>query len=651
MAAGQAPPDFVHVKVLQRSEDLSQHYTLHDPLGRGLYGSTMVATPANDPTSRFALKRQEKANYFYEIDPDGEILRFFKEIVIVNRILPKHPNIIEIKDVLVAPDDIFIVQELCARDMPTFYSQCDDASASRAFGQLVEAVNLCHEHGITHNDIKADNILFLDPNFMQLKLIDFGIADYRPEWAVKRYNDFDPSQWFSEEELPPISDGEIEPFNDIIALGKILHGMLSGQDIPFLGSGIIEDMQTTFRPRFEQFSPAALHLLSRIGPAPFGPDPDEDDDYWTLDRIRQHPWLTGEPFIHHEPVINLNEQFALLQYDMTVVKRLLKGWMVLPMKDLTKGRTMAYKFTDWLHRGDEQTKIQLVMAKRSDVHRAMKVLKGRMRGSSAQGVHETIPPLRIYLDMLITLRILPRHDNLVKIRDIYVDKQSISIIKELLDPYTLEDFFPLATDVSSRRIFKQITNAVRHLHHHGVVHMDLQIHHIVFTDGDFSHCKIINCSKALYVQQMAHLKHENFEPERYLTRELLEQMAKEAYFQVDISALGMILHAMMCNYWEPDSSLRGELPLPELEKFDHDAFDLLSKIGPEPYGPAQQDRNITIDAVCNHPWIRSSHEPQNNINLSGQSRNVAQEDSSADSILGLLQQGLLPGSSSPPTSD
>ncbi|KAL3692938.1 hypothetical protein R1sor_006589 [Riccia sorocarpa] len=559
--------DFVCVRVLEQNEDLSKFYTLGGPLGDGLFGETVLATPVSDPTQRFALKVQPKVNqFFYQAEPSIELLRLFKEVVFVNRILPKHPNIIEVKDVLISPDKVFIVQELCEGKMETFYPEADDASGRRAFGQLVEALRVCHEYGITHGDIKEDNILFLDREYTQLKLIDFGVADYNAERAVKRNNEFDHSKWFTSDELTQVAG--VGPLQDIKALGKVLHTIICGQYVPLLQSGMIEELQTTYRPRTDRFSPAALHLLSLIGPVPYGPE--EEHEFPTIDQICKHPWLTGAQFILPKPPLSLSEQIDLLQSDVRIVKSILKDWMVMPMKVLAEGESMKYQIVGMLERGGEQTRVFVaVSSDKKGRQRVMKVLHGSLVDTPPEQMQDCIPPTCIYLELLITLRILPRHENLVKIRDIYLNQRSVALVKELLHTNTLQQFFPLTTDASARRIFKQIANVVRHLHQHGVVHMDLHPNHIVFTDEEFSSCKIVNCSKALFVFPMVRQTHENFQPERQ---------------------------------WEDDPVECEEL-LPRGSEFHPDAVNLLTRIGPDPYGPLQQDRKFTIDDICNHPWL------------------------------------------------
>ena len=50
----------------------------------------------------------------------------------------------------------------------------DDDLCRHYFQKLVTAVDYCHQMGVTHRDLKLENIM-LDENF-ELKLIDFGLA-------------------------------------------------------------------------------------------------------------------------------------------------------------------------------------------------------------------------------------------------------------------------------------------------------------------------------------------------------------------------------------------------------------------------------------------------------------------------------------------
>lgn len=55
---------------------------------------------------------------------------------------------------------------------------------NKVFSQLLEAVGYLHKKGITHNDIKPDNIL-ITTNGNNLKLIDFGLSDDDAHFLLK----------------------------------------------------------------------------------------------------------------------------------------------------------------------------------------------------------------------------------------------------------------------------------------------------------------------------------------------------------------------------------------------------------------------------------------------------------------------------------
>lgn len=55
---------------------------------------------------------------------------------------------------------------------------------NKVFSQLLEAVRYLHKKGITHNDIKPDNLLITN-NGNNLKLIDFGLSDNDAHFLLK----------------------------------------------------------------------------------------------------------------------------------------------------------------------------------------------------------------------------------------------------------------------------------------------------------------------------------------------------------------------------------------------------------------------------------------------------------------------------------
>jgi len=77
-----------------------------------------------------------------------------------------------------------MVLELCRGgelfDRIVTHEHYDEATARKAFAQMVEAIGHCHEHNVVHRDIKPENLLYAapegEPNGDVLKLADFGLA-------------------------------------------------------------------------------------------------------------------------------------------------------------------------------------------------------------------------------------------------------------------------------------------------------------------------------------------------------------------------------------------------------------------------------------------------------------------------------------------
>ncbi|BFI30676.1 hypothetical protein MPTK2_3g14530 [Marchantia polymorpha subsp. ruderalis] len=600
---------FFRIKILNEDLDIHDNYRQLDFIGSGTFGAIYEVEDARNPQIRLAMKCQSKKppGFLAAANPDEELLRIYKELVIMSRIIPKHKNIIEVKDVLISPDNVYIVQELCASlTLDDFYPVADNASGRRIFKQLVGALNFIHEYGVVHGDLKSDNVLFADRNFMECKIIDFGLSVYRPEWAKKTNKNFERGKWLSEAELRTPRDLHASHTEDIEALGRILHSILAGTDVPSIFQSFMSNSDNKYKPRMDIFDESALNLLGIIGPTYFHLD--EYANYQSLEEILQHPWLVEETQTLATRDSELAREIPLLETDLTGLKILFRDWQVVYFRIIRNDEDVGihYRVLDSFQRGDGNTEIfECVNADietTSNTKHAMIVLSRNGQPESMSPNDAVSEALRIYNELLITLRILPRHPNIAEIRDVIVHKDFVLVIRELCERDTLEDFFPLARNENSRNIFRQIAEAVRLMHLFGVVHMDLHCHQIVFTDSHFTTCKIVGFSNALYDSELAQCAHENFKAEDWITPEL-QIMARDIKVEVDIRALGSILLAMMVGIWQPDPDNLDPTLLPRLGVFDENATNLLSKIGPSPFGPLEDDRLPSIDEICLHPWL------------------------------------------------
>jgi serine/threonine protein kinase len=93
---------------------------------------------------------------------------------------PAHPNIVSLRKVISTSTLVYVILEYCdGGDLFTGIVEQrryinNDALISRAFLQIVEAVEACHAKGVYHRDLKPENILVGKRGVM--KVADFGLS-------------------------------------------------------------------------------------------------------------------------------------------------------------------------------------------------------------------------------------------------------------------------------------------------------------------------------------------------------------------------------------------------------------------------------------------------------------------------------------------
>jgi 5'-AMP-activated protein kinase catalytic alpha subunit len=94
--------------------------------------------------------------------------------------LIKHPNVVEIIEVMASKTKIYIVLELVNGgelfDKIAQQGRLKEDEARRYFQQLINAVDYCHSRGVYHRDLKPENLI-LDANGV-LKVSDFGLSAF-----------------------------------------------------------------------------------------------------------------------------------------------------------------------------------------------------------------------------------------------------------------------------------------------------------------------------------------------------------------------------------------------------------------------------------------------------------------------------------------
>ena len=116
------------------------------------------------------------------------VRRFMQEAKAASAL--NHPNIITVYDIGESEAGRFIVMELVSgRTLSKIIAEgnltAEDAEVARREGtllalgsQLARALSAAHAAGITHRDIKPDNIMVRDDGYV--KVLDFGLARLCP---------------------------------------------------------------------------------------------------------------------------------------------------------------------------------------------------------------------------------------------------------------------------------------------------------------------------------------------------------------------------------------------------------------------------------------------------------------------------------------
>ncbi|PWZ20812.1 CBL-interacting protein kinase 9 [Zea mays] len=97
--------------------------------------------------------------------------------------LIKHPNVVQLHEVMASRTKIYMVLEFVDGgelfDKIVNSERLGEDEARIYFHQLINAVDYCHSRGVYHGDLKPENLL-LDSNGA-LKVSDFGLSAFAPQ--------------------------------------------------------------------------------------------------------------------------------------------------------------------------------------------------------------------------------------------------------------------------------------------------------------------------------------------------------------------------------------------------------------------------------------------------------------------------------------
>ena len=163
------------------------------------------------------------------------VTRFVREAQAVNMI--KHPAIVDIYEFDTLPDGRpFYVMELLdgtdVRSMLNDRGRFPPAEVLEILDPVCAALQVAHEHGIVHRDLKASNIFMATSGDKRtIKLLDFGIAKLMHPDASEAGLTVVGTRLGTSYTMAPeqIRGDGVDPRTDIYALGVVLYHLLTGQ--------------------------------------------------------------------------------------------------------------------------------------------------------------------------------------------------------------------------------------------------------------------------------------------------------------------------------------------------------------------------------------------------------------------------------------
>ncbi|KAJ0087771.1 hypothetical protein Patl1_31508 [Pistacia atlantica] len=239
---------------------LMQRYELGKLLGQGTFAKVHHARNLKTGMS-VAIKIIDKG----KVLKVGMMNQIKREISVMR--LVKHPNVVELYEVMASKTKIYFVMEYVKGGElfnKVAKGKLKEDVARKYFQQLICAVDYCHSRGVCHRDLKPENLLLDEQG--NLKVSDFGLsalAETKHQDGLLHTTCGTPAYVAPEVINRKGYDGSKA---DIWSCGVILYVLLAGY-LPFHDSNLMELYRKIGKAEFKfptWFSQEVRRLLSKI---------------------------------------------------------------------------------------------------------------------------------------------------------------------------------------------------------------------------------------------------------------------------------------------------------------------------------------------------------------------------------------------------
>ncbi|KAH7838105.1 hypothetical protein Vadar_022123 [Vaccinium darrowii] len=195
----------------------------------------------------------------------GLIVHIKREISILRRV--RHPNIVQLFEVMATKSKIFFVMEYVKGGElfnKVAKGRLKEEVARKYFQQLISAVGFCHARGVYHRDLKPENLLLDEDG--DLKVSDFGLSTVSDQIQQDGlFHTFCGTPAYVAPEVLARKGYDAAKV-DIWSCGVILFVLMAGY-LPFHDQNIMSMYKKIYKGEFRcprWFSPELTRLLTRV---------------------------------------------------------------------------------------------------------------------------------------------------------------------------------------------------------------------------------------------------------------------------------------------------------------------------------------------------------------------------------------------------
>jgi len=283
--------------------NIEDSYEFLEVLGKGVSG-TVKKAKSKITDQLVAIKLMSKRKIIDETQKD----KILKEINILK--LCSHPHIIQYIDCYEDLKYYYIVMEYAPGgelfDLLLKKNGLKEEKARNVFVQILSALEYCHGNMIAHRDLKPENILIQNKKDLQVKLADFGFANYI---RLDLHDTYCGSLQYVAPEV--IQHTKYNPMKtDIWSLGIILYVLLSSK-LPWMiddnGQNVNQIINLNYKIPAE-VPDLAADLIKKILVY--------RSERLTISDIKKHPWVSGYVLPNYLP-----ENRAISKIDCILVDK------------------------------------------------------------------------------------------------------------------------------------------------------------------------------------------------------------------------------------------------------------------------------------------------------------------------------------------